>query len=400
MATITTTRLDWSPDEDRNCIVYTYSTPLDADDDLLGPTIDARKFASVFVTIETDQDCTLQMQFSEDGTNFDRVKQIDIDQTIGSGSVHGLGIVTHYFRVRVINGSTNQGALRIQQSFHESRSPFLVSSPNQTISRVNDVQLTRTTNDPYLDVSAGLFADRFTVHKFGDNSDVGTASFEDIWDAGGTYTWPTAAETVRVRSGGNTNDTAAGTGAQKIIVQGLDTNFDPVEEEITLAGSSASSSTTATFRRVYRAYVTDSGAYGGNNTGDILIENTSTNQLLADIQAGKGQTEMSMYTVPAGHKAYLRRVTMEVEASKPAEVRFWQRQNADDVTTPFTAPRIVHDTLALEGTENIEFAVFPEFPEKTDLWMDAIASSGGGATQVDIAYDLVVVKSLTPVTPQ
>ncbi len=107
------------------------------------------------------------------------------------------------------------------------------------------------------------------IVKFGTNESVGT-TFAHIWPLGGIYNWPSVATTVRVASGGSSNDAALGSGARTIVVDGLDENFDIATEEITLAGSSASVSTTTTFIRVHRAFVTEVGSYGGVNAGEAM----------------------------------------------------------------------------------------------------------------------------------
>jgi hypothetical protein len=243
-------------------------------------------------------------------------------------------------------------------------------------------------NDVRLDFARGLIPGISVFHRFGENPAVG-AAFEDIWAQGGAYPWPTTAETLRVKSGGNAADDAGGAGAQKIKVQFLDSDWTLQEEELTLAGTSASAETSATARRLIRAWVTDCGTYTGTNTGDIIIENSSSAQTLGDIAAGIGQTQLSMYTVPSAKRAFLTRIEVNVDASKPADVRFWQRRNADDVTTPFTAKRLVaqFDQLAEEGI--IVYDAEVEFPAKTDIWASAAVAATGGS--VDVNYDLVLV---------
>ena len=75
--------------------------------------------------------------------------------------------------------------------------------------------------DFLIEVSKGNIAGHSLVHKFGKNEDVG-ATFEPL-TIGGVYQTlqPAAATTLRVKAG-NANDTAAGTGAREVTVQGLD----------------------------------------------------------------------------------------------------------------------------------------------------------------------------------
>lgn len=226
------------------------------------------------------------------------------------------------------------------------------------------------------------------VHKFGANPSVGVTE-EDVWANGGAYPWPVTAETIQIKSGGNVNDDAAGTGAQAVTVEGLDGTWADASVTLTTAGAGASAASAGTFWRVFRAYNTDVGAYGGTNTGDIVIENTTATQVLANIKAGMGQSQMTMYTVPAGKTAYLAEINASVDSTKSIDLTMWQRRDADDVTTPFTGKRIVVKMTGLSGEVTRTFQSMPAFPAKTDLWWSAIIGSSTGA--VEVSYDLYIV---------
>ena len=259
-----------------------------------------------------------------------------------------------------------------------------------TVSATAAAALVRPSSIALLDMNAGKLAGYSTVAKFGRNDDVGTGAYEDIWVNGGTYNWLQAASAVRVKAGGNIADDSGGAGAQKVMIAGLDENWMQVEEEVTLAGASASSPTTTTFIRVYRAYVTDAGAYTGSNTAAIVIETTG-DVTVASIGAGLGQTQLGIYTVPAGKTAYLVRVFINVSqvGNKQVNVRMWQRQNADDVTTPFASKRLVDIWDEVAGQVAVSHLSYPSFPAKTDVWFDAIADTAASA--VDVRFDMILV---------
>jgi len=230
-----------------------------------------------------------------------------------------------------------------------------------------------------------------SVSKFGSNPAVGT-SVEDVWFAGGAYTgWLTSADTVRIASGGNVNDDSSGSGARSVYIEGLDENWDIKSEVLTTNGSSASSSSTGDYIRIYRAFVCDVGTYGGTNAGDIGIETEGGTQV-ALIQADVGQTQLSMYTVPRNYTAYLSEFFLEVESGNTVELRFFQRPDADVVAAPYTGRRIVYRTLEFSGAFERRYRSMPSFPAKTDLWWDAKKITGGGNGLVDIGYDLILVR--------
>lgn len=370
-----------------------------------GQSRDVSGYATTTVFVDTDIDGTLSMQFSADNVNWDRAKVVPVDQEIGSGSVHTLEVVAQFFRVVFTNGTGGgaQAHFRLQTIHSEARSGFLTSSLDEQISKINDTQIVRVANDSLLDISRGLYADRHSIHKFGFNETVPSGSFADIWAYGPvdvSYNWPVATEGFRVRSGGNVADTSAGAGARTIQLMFLDGTGVQVQEQITLAGASASSSTSTEGRRIIRAWVDTVGTINSNNTGRIIIENDTTNEVVATIEAGIGQTEQTMYTVPLDHTAYLLHVEIDVSigANKDADVRFWQRRDAYTTSAPFGAKRLVNQWNDVQGEEILELKAMPSFPALTDLWVEA--QGNGAATAVDVSYDLILVHSEAAMVPQ
>lgn len=245
--------------------------------------------------------------------------------------------------------------------------------------------------DSKLRIARGKNEGVFGVHKFGANPSIAASSTEDITFSG-VINWLEAATAVRVKAGGNAADASAGAGARKISIEGLDENWAEASEELTLNanGTLASGVTTVTFIRIFRVYVTDTGTYTGVNTGNIVIENGSGGTDLITIPAGLGQTETTEYTVPAGKTAYLTRIAATVDAAKAVDMIMWQRRNADDVTTPFTAKRHVADFPQLIGEAREKFDAYIAFPAKTDLWWTGTTGSGA-APSCEADYDLIVV---------
>jgi len=244
-------------------------------------------------------------------------------------------------------------------------------------------------DDFTLDVSRGVIDGYSSVHKFGRNEAVSSVE-EDIWSAGGIYAFPTAAEAIRVRAGGDTADSARGSGARAVMIVGLDQNWTEISEAVTLAGSRAGAPTQTRFIRVFRAYVTDVGTYGGNNIGNIDIESTASLNTLCRIAAGVGQSQMAIYTIPAGKTGYLKRLHLVTESSANGDFRIWQRANADDVTAPFSGKRLVFATDNLNRLFQVEFKHYISFPAKTDIWV-AGSVRGGNKTSMAASFDLILV---------
>ena len=242
-------------------------------------------------------------------------------------------------------------------------------------------------------VAGGKFGDEIlSVRKFGHNEAV-TDSFSDLWDGGGDYPFPTTANPVRIAAGGNAADTAAGLGARSILIQGLDENWNPASEELATNGALASADTVTSFIRVFRVYVKDSGAYGAANTGTISIETNPGGVELARIPASHGQTQMAIYTIPAGYKGFLNSydITADKTGSATFDVRIWRREDADVTIAPTTSPRMVVEVHGISDRDSRVFHTFPEMlPPKTDIWIDAKASAG--TNQIAAEFDLWLTK--------
>lgn len=340
----------------------------------------------VLITCKADTTYTLYADFSPDGVNVDST--LTFKGAAGIYEIHRLVKGDRYMRVRVDNASgSNQTYLRLHTSYG-SFGP-LTAPRNLTVGQDNDTLITRPT-DFTLDQAQGRFSGESTVRKFGYNPSVGTTA--EIVSAVSTTTqpyWLTSATAVQVESGGNSNDTSAGTGAQTITVEGLDENFAEASESITLAGASASSATSTTFIRLFRAYVTAVGTYHGSNTGVIDIETTGGTNI-ALIEAGIGQTQLGIYTIPAGKTGYLKEIFWAVEGTKSVTLRLFQYQNADDVTTSFSgAKRLIKNLPSLEGEGMLPFTTLTQLPAETDVWLEAQTSSGTSA--IAAGFELILV---------
>jgi hypothetical protein len=251
----------------------------------------------------------------------------------------------------------------------------------------------KDSTDFYFDVASGTIPTDLVVTKFSANEVVGT-TYEDIWDGpASSLTYLTTAATLEAISD-SVNDTAAGTHARKIIVYGLDENWDLISEEITLAGTSASSATTATFIRVYRAIVSEVGAYGNANDGNITIRVSSAGATQAYISfestpdIGHAQTRMSHFTIPRGYKGYLLWADVGFAASKVVNFNILIRENANNTSSNFRAWRNifhVHESRDKILKTPIVFQAY------TDIRGIAVVDTG--TAEVSFDYQLLLRSS-------
>ena len=233
-----------------------------------------------------------------------------------------------------------------------------------------------------------------TVHKFGRNNAVGT-SFVPA-SIGGIYRTPqpASATTLRVKSGGNANDAAAGTGAQKIKIYGLNASGVEVDEEIATAGASASAATVNSYIRLFRAYVIESGTYAtsaaGSHSADIVIENTAGTEDWATISVTdfpRSQSEIGAYTVPLGFTAYVLLLDVNVDSNKTADLIFFKREGVLDASAPYSAMRVEQEFKGVSGDVGIVPPIpTGPFPELTDIGFMAKA-----ATSAEVDVDFLVL---------
>ena len=244
-----------------------------------------------------------------------------------------------------------------------------------------------------IEVVKGNIPGHSIVHKFGRDDAVPNGSWRIVSELNQTAatTLLAAATTVRVKAGGNAADTAAGAGAQAVTVVGIDTTLAEVSESIELAGASASSSTSASFWRIYRAYITAArcGAYNVANTAAIVIENTAGTVDLIKIGTEEGQTEYGAYTIPTGKTGYFLGAAFSVNSTKSAKFRLFTRANFNDVTTPYEPIRLKTFFDGITGEANYLPAAPLTLPGLTDVWFEAYGD--GAITEVTVDFEILLV---------
>jgi len=241
----------------------------------------------------------------------------------------------------------------------------------------------------------GVVEGMATVHKFGRTIAAG-AAFGDVWLNGGVYVWPTVASKLEAISGAAADDDG-GLGASKITVSGLDANFNRIEEEITMNGLTVTSSTTQSFRRVNRAFVSESGTYcsttAGSNAGVITIRiaGAGATQCLLGFSdsVGRGQTQIARYTTAVNETGILTSINANVAGTRSAHVSWFKREHADDIVAPFLgARRLIYEVDDLIGNISVQLPHNVKIPPKTDIWVTAHAASAAGSTPVSAQFDI------------
>jgi hypothetical protein len=285
--------------------VNSTATLLNAAAVFTGTAEDVSKFDSIIVAVKTDQNGTLEVQFSNDGTNWDstltryyRTAQIE--------APHRFTITRKYIRVVFTNTSaSNQTYLRLQTAFG-SKTPLNAPS-DSVLSQDFDAVVVRPT-DYRTEVALGRRQGSTVWNKFGYNADADVGT-EVVAVFGGTFTPMTTARTLSVVST-SANDAAAGTGTRTVTIYGIDANRVSQTVSVTLNGTTPVV-TTETWLGVNRVAITESGS-GLVNAGNITATATTDATTQAQILAGEGITQQCIFHVQADHTALAEWLTINV----------------------------------------------------------------------------------------
>jgi hypothetical protein len=230
----------------------------------------------------------------------------------------------------------------------------------------------------------GLVAGTKSIYKFGFNPDINGAE-ETVWSNGGIYVYPTTAARMYVNST-SANDTAGGTGVRSIRVFGLDANYNEVSEDLAMTGQSQTL-TANTYIRVYRAYALTAGSLG-TSAGIIYIANGAgldgsfipTGSILVNLGTDN-QTQLALWTVPAGYTLYLSEVTF-TSAVSLANTYLTTKLKVREFGGVF---RTLFINVLQSGTyqERLELPIL--IPEKTDIECRAFSSGNNNPVSASFA---------------
>ncbi len=237
------------------------------------------------------------------------------------------------------------------------------------------------------------------IHKFGRNKALPTA-FAPITIGG---VWPTpqaaAATTVRIKSGGNANDVAGGSGARSVTVEGLDATGAEVSFELIPASTVASAASTQSIIRINRVFVSATGTYPtvtastASHVAAITIEKSAGSEDWATIDAtnfARGQSEMACYAVPLGKTAYVKNITVSTDSKKSTDIVMFQRRNFLDAVAPYSAMRVVDEYKGVAGPQALSpHTPLGPYPALTDLMF--LGKSASVTPEADVHFEILLV---------
>lgn len=243
------------------------------------------------------------------------------------------------------------------------------------------------------DIAKSSVAGETVVNKFGAGNV--TTSILPVTQSG-FYRTPTTATALEFVSASG-SDTAAGTGAREITYYCLDSSWSEITNTLATNGTTAVALPDSC-TRLYRWYVSASGSYAsqdsGSHKGVLTIRESGGGDTWSTIPItpfASGQSQIGAYTIPAGKTGYLLSKTLFTDTAKVADIYFFKRENADDVTTPYSGiMRLVEREVGVTGGFDHHF----EIPKggivgPADVGFMALVSAGTAEVSVEFALLLV-----------
>lgn len=359
---------------------------LDNGETFTGSGVNVAEYGTVTVGVKTDQSGTLYMEFSPDCINWD--SSLSFAVAASTNEVHRLTVTRPCYRTRFTNDSgSNQTYLRLTTIL--GNHPPLTSPLKNQAQQDGDALVVRT-NDFKYEVAQSRWQNHTLWNKFAYNADLDTGT-ELVAIFGGSITYLTSASTLTIVSSDTADDgDPAGTGAQSIIIYGIDANRAAQTEIVTLNGTTnvVTSSTWLGINRV-AIYVSGSGQV---NAGNITITATTGGSTQAYLAAGEGVTQQAIFFTQAGH-TYLAdwldiNVVKLVGSSPRVTIKGWVYSAVTN--SKYEVYRTDIDT----AVEN-HVPVSPSQPfvigEKSVLWFEATTNTDN--TVVNIRFSGIEIKN-------
>ena len=228
--------------------------------------------------------------------------------------------------------------------------------------------------DSPLSIAQGEVSGHSHIHKFGAVPTMSNNQSGTVWDVNDTnYPWASWATpgTIQIPAVATDNGLS-------ITIEGLNENYVAQSQTVVIS-STVTTTVPGTWSRVYRAYCTT-----GTNVSAISIQKGGVT--IARIVAGKAQTLMAIYTIPAGYTGYLLKGVCTCGANADATGDMFVRYDGQPNF------RIGHsfEVSGTGGEYSYDFGVPIKLPAKTDI--DVRASVRTNNARVTAAFDILLVK--------
>ena len=195
-----------------------------------------------------------------------------------------------------------------------------------------------------------------------------------IHDRAGLYNSGTGFNLTAVSS--SSSDTGS------IRLQGLDANWDFLQEDVTLYGTVEGTKTTNKFIRLDKAFV-QTAASGDTNIGviDIYQDDNDSDGLFGRMEIGHAETFNAFYTVPRNKTGYITNMEVSSHTAVASSIYLFVQEFGGMM-------RARHEMNIEKGQQSIEFPCPIKVPQKSDI---ELRHKGPINSSVTASFDLIVV---------
>lgn len=217
------------------------------------------------------------------------------------------------------------------------------------------------------------------VNLFGYNPSVSTTA-ATVWAVGSasSYAQLTSGTALEAVSS-SANDTAAGTGARTILVQGLDEDYVPFQETVTLNGTTPVALANTSVVAINSVRVLTAGS-GLTNAGNIDIRTVSGSTVKSRISSnveGVGKARDFIYTTSALVYGLLKRIQVYATASTGDIWAYLNSYNSSGVkVSEAVASFSLDNTGFASGPFTIDFGTGLYIPKQTLIELRVDVSAG------------------------
>lgn len=223
------------------------------------------------------------------------------------------------------------------------------------------------------------------VNIFGYSSGV-DGSWIPLWEANTALNYPTNPITMNVSSTSSLDNSSS-----QITINGLDSNFNPIVEVVTMNGTS-NVVTSNSFYRINSVFLTKPATGQNTNIGTITVKN-GVGTSHAQINPGIGKMQNGWYTVPANNSFYVTGINIFTGETKQGATPTWFYFRA--ITTNNISG--ITSTLLQTSFQN-EYKVTRTQPfkygEKTDIQWQFYSSDNGTHSISIILEGLLISNNL------
>ena len=270
------------------------STPLGIGESFTGAWERVGDKTSALVRIFSDQKCEYYLEFSPNKTLITSSIKLNFDPSrINVPNRFTIG--DDYYRLRIVNTSGFAMTQLVAQTLIGIKELLNFPLDGRLPQKADSLSVRPISYED--EVSLGLREGKFTVNKFGKNTDLDTGT-ELIAPYGGSLVVLSAAEQLSIVST-SADDAPGGTGTSQIIIEAVNGDWDLDGEIVTLNGTTPVL-TTKSYLGVNRIRAIASGT-NLSNVGTITATNNITGNIAAQVDPNDGGSLQCLYYIPRNY---------------------------------------------------------------------------------------------------